>query len=247
MKDLYIEHKKKRKRKNPVKKLIGKLILLILIVLIVLLGRYVFGIVTSLSFFDIKEITIESPANISKEKILKYSGLSEGMGIYSFNSKDIKKKIKKDQWVKSVKISRKLPSKLNIIVNSKDVIALVKIKGNLYYLDDEGKVVDKLIMGYRDDLPIINANKEDYIKIIDYFKKLAVFGDISELTLENNLLTIYPSRTAMRIKLNTDSLQENIELVQEVLEDIENRIETATMIDATLPGNKIIVRGIRKK
>jgi cell division septal protein FtsQ len=238
---LYIQKKRKKK---PLKKLIGLLIILLFFGLAFKGCQYSLHLITSLNVFKIKEIIVIAPSNIPKDRIIKTSGLSSQTGLYDISLRELKKRIRKDPWVKRVKIWRTIPSKIEFTITSKDVVALAKVNGSIYYIDDTGSVVDKLIIGYKNDLPVITVGAGKYIEVISVMDKLKVFGDISEISLDEQILTLYTSNSSL--KLNMNSLDNGIALIKKVMADLNERSETASGIDATLPGNKVVVRGLKK-
>ena len=245
MNGLYIQ-KKQKKKKKPLKRLIGLLIVVGLLGILFKGCQYTARLVTSLDAFKITEIKVDSPVNIPKEKVIALSGLSTKIGLYDISLSELKKRIKKDPWVKRVRISRKIPSRIEITVSSKDVIALAKINGSIYYIDTNGAVIDKLIIGFKNDLPIIDVHSGQYLAIASIMDKLKTLGEISELSLEENIITLHTSDLNMKAILDMNNLDNGIALIKKVMSDLTARGETASAIDATLPGNKVVVKGLRK-
>ncbi len=241
MNGLYIQ---KKKKKNPLKRLVGLLIILLLFALLFKSCQYSFHMITSMKVFKIKEISIITPPNIPKERILGLTGISNKTGLYEIPLKELKQRIRRDPWVKRVKIWRTIPSKIEITISSKEVVALAKMNDSIYYIDDTGTVVDKLIVGYKNDLPIITVPSGKYMEAISVMDKLKPLGEISELVLDDQILTAYTASTSF--KLHMANLDTGIELIKKVLLDLEQRHEVPAGIDATLPGNKVVVRGLRK-
>lgn len=243
MNGLYIQ---KKKKKNPLKRLVGLLIILLFFSLAFKGCMYSLHLITSLKAFKIKEISVIVPPNIPKDRIIALSGLNTQTGLYDVSLGELKKRIRKDPWVKRVKIWRTVPSKIEFTITSKDVIALAKVNGSIYYIDDTGTVVDKLIIGYKNDLPVISIGTGKYMDVISIMDKLKVLGEISELSIDEQFLTLYTSDTNIKMKLDMKNLDNGITLIKKVMADLNERHETPSGIDATLPGNKVVVRGLRK-
>jgi cell division septal protein FtsQ len=245
MNGLYIQ-KKQKKKKKPLKRLIGILIVLGLFGLFFKGCQYSLHLITSLNAFKIKEIKVDTPTNIPKERIIELSGLSDKVGLYEISLSELKNRIKKDPWVKRVRIWRTIPSKIEFTITSKDVVALAKVNGSIYYIDNTGAVIDKLIVGYKNDLPIINVGSGKYMDVIPMMEKLKELGEISEISLEEQFLTLYTSGSNIKMTLDTNNLNNGIVLIKKVLTDLSEKGETASVLDATLPGNKVVVKGLRK-
>jgi len=242
---IYIQ-KKRKKKKNPLKKLVGLLIILLVFGLLFKGCQYTVGLLTSLNAFKITDIRVDSPSNISKDEIIKLSGLNTNIGLYDIPLSELKKRIKKDPWVKRVRIWRIPLSKIDIKVTSKEVVALANVSGSIYYIDDSGAVIDKLIVGYKNDLPVINIASGKYSDIISIMEKLKVLGELSEISLEEGILTLFTSGSNIKIKLDINNLDNGIVLIKKVMVDLNERREAVSSVDATLPGNKVVVKGLRK-
>jgi len=245
MNELYIQ-KKRKKKKKPLKRLVGLLFVLAMFGLCFKGCQYSLHLVTRLNAFKIKEIKVDAPANISKETIIKLSGLNEQVGLYEIPLSELKNRIKKDPWVKRVRIWRTIPSKIEFTIISKEVVALAKVNGSIYYIDDTGAVIDKLIVGYKNDLPIINVSSGKYMDVVSVMDKLKILGEISEISLEEQILTLYTSGSNIKMSLDITKLDNGIVLIKKVLADLVEKGETATALDATLPGNKVVVKGLRR-
>jgi len=241
-----IYQKNVKKKKNPIKRLIGWSVLLLLAVGLFKGCMYTAGVVGSLSIFNIKEITVDAPQNIKPAEILAISGLNKGIGIFKVSVGETKKKILAHPWVKEVRVRRSLPSKIKIRVSSKEVVALGRVGGTIYYIDVNGKIIDKLIPGYKADSLVLNAKQEDYPKIIALLSDIRSLGDVSDITLDSDIFIVYPSHGSIRYRFNINDTERSIKMISRVLEDLKQRSETASTIDTTLPGNKVVVKGIKK-
>ena len=248
---LYQPKKKKKK--------LGRRIIALAVLALVVFGvfkgcQFTINSIKGLPVFKIMEITITAPPHIQKEQILTLSGLSRGIGIYNVSLGDAKKRVKTHPWVKKVRVRRSLPSTVVITIQSKEVKALTKANNMIYYLDDEGKLIDKLIPGFKTNLPVINAKPEEYSKVIGLIEEIKdtsspsilTDADISEVFIEDDILTIYPSTENIKILLSISKLDQSLKNLKKVWDDLKARGETASMIDTTFPGNKVVVKGIRK-
>ena len=248
---LYTAKKKKKK--------IGRKILALIVLCLLCFGLfkgclYTINSLADINAFKITEINVIAPKHIQKAQILTLCGISKGQGIFNVSTSEAKKRIKTHPWVKNVRVKRSLPSTIEIIVQSKDVRAMTKENDTIYYIDDEGKVIDRLIPGFKTNMPVINSKAEEFPKIIQMLDEMKSIktgdnlldSDISEVFLEENVLTIYPSQEHMKIRINPDKMEAILTNIKKVLDDLRSRGESVAVIDATLPGNKVVVRGIRK-
>ncbi|MFH1224137.1 MAG: FtsQ-type POTRA domain-containing protein [Pseudomonadota bacterium] len=241
-----IYQKSRKKKGNPVKKLIGWTVLTLLAFGLFKGCMYTAGVVGGLSVFNIKEIVVDAPENIKPAEIVTLSGIKKGDGLFKISTREAKKKLLTHPWVKEVRIRRIPMSTIKIRIKSKEVAALGKSDGGLVYIDEYGKIIGKLVPGYKTDCVIINSKPESYPKLVAALSEIKPYMNVSELTLEENVITVYLSDDATKYKLNLDDVNKSIKLIQRVAYDIKQRGEMATIIDATLPANNVVVKGLRK-
>lgn len=128
-------HRIGRNQKNKRKKRI--IWLIVFIAVIIGVGIYIMR----LPYFRIKEIAVNGNKNISKETILKESGLKTGKNIFFINKSQIKSKMKKNPYYKEVDIDRKLPSKISINVTERGEKVVLPYGEKYVVLDGEGVVL----------------------------------------------------------------------------------------------------------
>jgi len=133
---------------------------------------------------------------------------------------------------------------------ARDALALVKAlaleQSSLYYVDGEGKIIDRFIPGYHNDAAIISSKRDNYLRAISIMGKLKKLEPVSELSIEQDVLTVYSSKFSFKIRLDIDDIDGGISKAFRVIKDLKNNSETARIVDASLPGNKVVVIGLRK-
>ncbi|MCX6113077.1 MAG: FtsQ-type POTRA domain-containing protein [Proteobacteria bacterium] len=241
----------KKKKKKPGRKIIALMILAILVFGAFRGCQFTLNSIKDSKVLKITDINVIAPLHIQKAQILSLSGINKGVGIYDVSLSDAKKRIKTHPWVKNVRIRRSLPSTVKIIIQSKEVKALTKVNNTIYYIDDEGTIIDKLIPGFKMNLPVINSKPEEYSTVVGLIDNIKNIDDvknieISEVSIEDDTLTIYPSAENIKIKININRLEQCLKNAKRVMDDLKSRGEKASAIDATLPGNRVVVRGIKK-
>ena len=246
MDSIYIKRNKKGKKK------IGRKILFLLVLGAIIFGsikgcQYTIRSIKGIELIKIKEIKVKGPSTFVPQEIINLSGINKGDSILGISINEAKAKISKHKWVKKVRIRRSLPSTIIIELSPKKVGALALRNNSIYYIDEDGKIIDQLIPGYEPDHPIIIAKQESYPKILSVIRSLKKLEPISEVSLEQDVMTIYSSKLSTRVKLDINNIPDGISKTFRVIEDINDRGETATTIDASLPGKRIVVMGIRKK
>lgn len=128
-----VDTKKRKKRKK--KRYLLKFFLCLLVI-----GAVIF--VISLSYFDIKTITVTGNDTISHEQAISDAGVKEGDNIFFLNKRKISKNMhKKSALYGDIKIDRQFPNEIVIDIAER-IPAMTLPYGDKYVvLDDEGVVL----------------------------------------------------------------------------------------------------------
>jgi cell division protein FtsQ len=179
------------------------------------------------NWFKLRTVDISGNTELSKDEVLKLSGLRLERNIFNISLKDIAEKIEMDKRVKKVEVRRVLPAKIQISVEEKkpDLLVNSKYLPELYGISKEGEIIP-LRDYYSYDLPLINGlrvrnlkpysqAKDPEIQIALSFYKMveeespSFLEKISELNLEdeNNLVVILV-KTGAKIFFGTGDFKE---------------------------------------
>ncbi|MBQ9059724.1 MAG: FtsQ-type POTRA domain-containing protein [Firmicutes bacterium] len=167
--------------------------------------------VANLSYFDIKEIPVIGNKAVSDEDILKDSQLEPGKSIFFVNPWLTKSRIKKNLLIEDVKIDRKLPTTVEIIVTERDLVAQFVKKSKQgtvtrYVVTDQTGMVVKKYKKKRkvtmvDDLTVTKAEPGKKIEVKEsgtYRKSMELIrtmreGDLyfKEIKIQGSRVTAY--------------------------------------------------------
>lgn len=129
------EDRKMQKKKKRNKKILKWTSIIVLVTV---------GLVFTLTspLFNINEIKIENNNALSDEKIISLSGLSKGQNIFRFLKSDVINKIKEDNYVEDVKISRSLPGTVVIDIKERNRDFSLKFLNGYAYINNQGYVLE---------------------------------------------------------------------------------------------------------
>ena len=133
-----------------------KIFAIFVFILLILICAYLF---LHSSFFAIDKIYVTGSNNVSKDEIIKISGLSQGMNIFSINEKLCSQAVAIHPLIKSSIIVRHLPRQVEIQVRERKIWALVPYQGALLCVDNEGICIDKLSHFSLVDYPVITMDE----------------------------------------------------------------------------------------
>lgn len=216
------ENDKGRKKKKRKKK---RYLLKFLIVVLVATGLYFFF--TS-SLFDIQKITVENNSYYTAEQIISLAGAKTGGNLFEASLSEMKEKLLADPYVKNVKLKKRLPAEVVIIVEERKEEAAIPYGSSFIIIDGEGMVLRKsdveptltLLMGMtvknmEPGTPLQveeNAALTDTLKLLRkikehdlYFKKINITSISIKAYIYDQLVC---EGTPENIMDNLDSLQE---------------------------------------
>lgn len=136
--DEFLRKRAERKRKLRIRNLVIGYFAFMITALCVL------TVLTFTVFFPIKSLGAKGSKVYGSEQILAASGIEKGDNLFTVNPSKVLKNLKKNlPFVESIKIERKLPDTLNIIVTDADEYACIFSKGKYYTISSTGWVLEK--------------------------------------------------------------------------------------------------------
>lgn len=212
-----VRKKKKRKKKHY---------LLRFIVLIAFFTGMYFFFTSSL--FDIQKITVENNSHYTQEQIISLAGAKTGENLFEASLSAMKEKLLADPYIKNVKLKRRLPAEVVIIVEERKEDAAVPYGGKYIVIDNDGMVLRQadqepaltLLLGMtiknmKPGTPLEvedNTSLTDTLKLLEdvkkhelYFKRVDVSKVVIKAYIYDQLIC---EGTPDDIRNNMDSLQE---------------------------------------
>ena len=143
---------KKQEMAIKKRKLILKIIRTIILIGI-LIGTLIYILLSPL--FNIKDVTVTGNNKLSKEEIISLSEIRTEENIFKTSKNDIKNRIKTNPYVENVKIRRKLPDKVEIIVVERVATYMLPFAKSYVYINNQGYMLE--ITSQKANLPIITG------------------------------------------------------------------------------------------
>lgn len=178
------------KKKQPAKKNKNvklRKYIVITVGLTIILSTIIILILIS-DIFNIKQITVENNSKVSTQKILQTSGLSIDYNMFRTPTRIIKKKIKTDPYIESVKITKKLNGEVIINVQERVATYMLQNENQYVYINNQGYILE--ISKNPLELPIIKGFSTKEIQTggrlnVEDLKKLDIVIQIMD-TAESN-------------------------------------------------------------
>jgi len=142
-------------------KVVGGLALAVL-ALTVISGLLVAGYlyVSKSDYFAVKRVIISGLNHISREDILRVTGLDKPVNIWLLDAAQVAADLSRLPWLDEVRVSKTFPDTVAIEVIEHRPKFMVSL-GRLYYLDDNGHLFKELEPGENPNLVIVSGFTED--------------------------------------------------------------------------------------
>lgn len=220
-----------RGRKINTNKLIGLLLFSLLII-------FTICFFLKSDYFNLNEVKINGNSYLSEGDIRKLLSINNDRNIFSYNLKELEKNICNSTYIKECSIKRKLPNKLVVMVEEKNIIGPL-YNGEVYCLvDGDGNYVDKLKedefknivinMGYTLNNKKIEFDRETdkryLIVILKSLENNNILKQVKSIDLTNKDTINIKTKKGLKVAIDkNNSIDTNIDRLNKVLIDLQNR------------------------
>lgn len=215
----------------------------------------------NLDYFDIGEIGVVGNSTLTSEEVIKLSELSNGKNIFKFQSNAVKNKVLRNPYIMDVKIERKLPNIVNLIVSERKAMFYVQYDDSFYIVDSNAVVLEKRssIEGMNlakiegvdlsaakigEVLPLDNEEKKKAIsELCDFvYSNNAIGSHVVSAILLNDLVDIKVLVDNAEIKLGTsEDMKEKLSKAFSILSDEQFKGFNG-YVDVSFKGNPVIYK-----
>ncbi len=195
----------------------------------------IYHYVTTSDYFIIRNITVTGTRQLTKDEILKLSGISCGINSFSVSMAKIEKNIYKNQWISNVSIKRSLPDTFEIHITEHQPAFWILSNDTLYYADINGTLIDPVQADKFISLPILeipNGEKmpqADISRLLQGLKDSKLPIDMRQASTvrlsESKGIEIIMGNDAISVHIQAEEWEENLVRLKCVLNDLARRGE----------------------
>ena len=150
---LSAEEQEKIKKRRQRKLKIAKYSFLTLCVLAAIIGT-----MTS-PLFNIKQITVSGNEKITENEVISLSGITLNENIFKTIISKSEDKILENPYIKSVKIKRKLPTNIEIIIEERKTNFMLEYGSGYVYINNQGYILE--VSSEKLNVPILQGAETD--------------------------------------------------------------------------------------
>lgn len=219
------------------------------------------GKLKSSGTFLVKKIVIKGNHRCSRSEIIQALGLDSRQLIFSFSLARARKRIKSLPYVKQVRLYRRLPDQLRIVIEERQPIALLYLE-KLYMVDEEGVVIGRVPQGESLDFPVISG-----VSVAEWRKRPQVWGKLlkkatgllklwnerghkwSEKVAQVELdeacgVTLYTTGCGWELQLGLDDYRERLSRWRQVVSVLGEKAASVKYFDCA--GESSVVAGLQQ-
>jgi len=231
------------------------LILIVGMISVSLLFVYLYRTMINSSYLKLRSIQVTGVDDVTKRQIIKLAGLNNNVSLLTLNPNEIKMKIEKHPWIRSVELEKKFPHTLTIKAEKESPRALV-LFDRLFYMNRYGKVFKELDQGDNADFPIItgvsktekNADEKLTLaaRILDGFASetgLLSVDDISEIHVNNGGdALIYSVSLPVAVRMGVEDLDKGKSRLKRLVRYLQGSsvIDAVRVIDMNYPDGAVV-------
>lgn len=121
-------------------------------------GWYAAQAVTDAPALRVSDIHIRGNQHLSRGEVLALLSGLEGQHLLQADLEVWRRRLLGSPWVEQAALRRVLPSTVEVVIRERTPMAIGRIRGDLYLVDDEGMVIDEYGPNYAQfDLPIVDG------------------------------------------------------------------------------------------
>lgn len=106
--------------------------------------------------FALTEVRYSGTGQATDGELTRLGGLNPGVNLFALDLGAAERALASHPWVKSVRVSRRLPSRLEVVVEEHEPVALLAL-GDLYLVDADAVPFKRVAVGDALDLPLVTG------------------------------------------------------------------------------------------
>ena len=143
------------------------------IALLILFSTFISQNEITINKFKILEIKIENNNILEDQELIKFFSFLYNKNIIFLNSYDLKKEIKKINFIKKVEIKKIFPNKLIIKIFEKEPIAILINKDKKkFYLGEKIDLIDYRKIPKYENLPVVKGEQKSFKSLFENLTKI---------------------------------------------------------------------------
>lgn len=194
---------------------------------------YLYGYLLTSPYIRLEQVQVLGVGDELKSELLGMAGLNYEQSLLAINLDELKRRLEKHPWVRSVELEKSFPHSLVIRVEKEEPWALA-LSGKLFYMDRWGKLFKEVGPDERVDFPVVTGlsaeGKERQQQLQEAVQVLHLFesqrppwslSNLSEVHMkEDGSVCLYLSFIPGVVKLTLPNLTTKFDELKKVVEHL---------------------------
>jgi cell division protein FtsQ len=197
--------------------------------------------------FQIAGVDVAGVRHLSENELKNIAGVFTGQNIFRVNLEEAARSARANPWVKEVRIYRRLPNRVSMVVSERSPVAVLDTGSGQYLVDGEGVIIDRLSKesASAQSLPTVaikdhkarlgdQVGTEGMAEALTLLAELSARGgwQLAEITIKANspetLSVIYAE---YEFKIGSGNYSEKLRRLAEVMADVKQRNLNIAYVD----------------
>ena len=124
-------------------------------------GWYGASVLAESGMLHVKDIRLRGNQHLSRGEVMALLSGLQGQHLIRTDLDEWRRRVEGSPWVRQAALRRVLPSTVEVVVQERTPMAIGRLKGDLYLVDEQGVVIDEYGPNYAQfDLPIVDGLAE---------------------------------------------------------------------------------------
>ncbi len=206
--------------------------------------------------FRVAQVDLEASGRPGPDEIRSMSGIRPGMNMLSLDTEEVSRRLETHPWIQHATVVKRLPDQVLIKVRKRRPVVLVGVQGCLYYMDAEGKILDKVEPGASLDFPMMTGLDQDVedarrcgdgrdlqqaLSLLRVLQATAALGSVSEIQIDRSEgLSFVLEGFSVPVHVGWSGFLEKMIRFEKVLPSLASQLNAIERVDLRFSGQIVL-------
>jgi cell division protein FtsQ len=208
------------------------------------------------SVFPLREIMILGNRHLTEGEVKSLARLRSGEGLLRVSGKNIADNLLKSPWIKTATVRKDFPDRLRIRIYESSPFAILELKGQAFFIDETGRILEKMKGETVSFLPVITgdpskrrASYMEALNLVRVLKKRNIAAERGRVEIMANvegpeeLSVVFDG---MVVKIGNGDYDQKLDRIADLEEEIRKRVLAVEYIDVRF-ADKVIMKPVARK
>lgn len=205
------------------------------------------------AFFRIERIVLTGNEHLADDEVRAIAGLKGKESLFGVRADVIRQKLTASPWIRAVAVRKEYPGELHLRIREAQPFALLDMKGKLFIIDDEGRMLEELKSDTIPFLPVIAGNpyqaKEAYAEAVRLTRSIRKTGSLGNRE-RIEIVAKSPQELSaivdgVLVKIGEGQYEEKLERLAEIEDEVRRRNICIDYIDLRF-ARQVVVKPVNE-